>query len=52
MGDLVGRGENHEEYECEPDGLIIYFINESNLKGCPHIKLLIGIKEVTAIVDS
>jgi hypothetical protein len=49
---LVEPGEKNEEYEYEPDGLIIYSINESNLKECPHVKLLIGYKEVTAIVDS
>jgi hypothetical protein len=52
MGDSVEPGENHEEFECKPDGLIIYFTNEGNLKGCPHVKLLVGNKGVTAIVDS
>jgi hypothetical protein len=30
----------------------IYYINEGNLYGCPHVKLQIGDKEVIAVLDS
>jgi hypothetical protein len=36
----------------DPENVTMYFINEVNLRGCPHAKMTTGDKEIIALLDS
>jgi hypothetical protein len=42
------------DFDAEGDmtNVVVYFINEKNLMGCPHVKLNMARKEVVAMPDS
>jgi hypothetical protein len=49
-------GESNEEI-CsenfgEAENVTIYSINEANLRGCPHIELTIGERQIIGLIDT
>jgi hypothetical protein len=48
------HGDKHFDFKNNNDvnGMILYYINERGLRGCPHVKLTVGGKEIFALLDS
>jgi hypothetical protein len=40
------------EFVGDADNVTVYYINEGNLQGCPHVKIQIGSREIVVLIDS